>query len=288
MRRSLLRTVIRVAAFLIHVGALVPLYLIASPMGKPWRRAIVDLFFRGCCVLTGVTVHRHGRPAAETPILYVANHVSYLDVPALGTLLDATFVAKSEVAAWPLFGWLARLSRTIFIQRSPRQADAERDLLAARLRAGDNVVLFPEGTTSDGTGLLPFKSSLFSAVGDGGATPWVQPVSIAYTRLADGCPVTPALAPLYAWLGEAEFAPHLWAVFGMKGVHVEIAFLPAVDARVFPSRKALARHCADEIARGLAWSRARAGHAPIGVTRPDVAPHPALAESEAALSPIGS
>jgi 1-acyl-sn-glycerol-3-phosphate acyltransferase len=279
---SLFRAGVRATVFLIHVGGLVLLYLISSPLGKPWRRAVVDLFFRGCCALTGVTVHRHGQALHATPVLYVANHVSYIDVPALGHLLDATFVAKSEVSAWPVFGWLARLGRTIFIQRSPRHADVERDLLAARLAAGDSVILFPEGTTSDGTGILPFKSALFSAVDGDGATPWVQPVTIAYTRLADGRPITPALAPLYAWLGDAEFAPHLWSVFGMKGIHVEVVFHPIVDARDFPSRKVLARHCADEIARGLAWSRARAGQAPV---KADV---PLIAEPTAALSPVGS
>jgi 1-acyl-sn-glycerol-3-phosphate acyltransferase len=284
----LFRAVVRGAAFLIHVGGLVPLYLIASPLGKYWRPAIVNLFFRGCCALTGLMVRPHGRVTSAKPVLYVANHVSYLDVPALGTLLDATFVAKSEVAAWPLFGWLARLGRTIFIRRSPRRADAERDLLAARLKAGDNVILFPEGTTSDGTALLPFKSTLFSAVGDSGATPWVQPVSIAYTRLADGRPITPALAPLYAWLGDAEFVPHLWSVFGMKGVEVEVVFHPAVDVRDFPSRKALARHCADEIARGLTWSRTHAGHSPVEADVPKIAPHPALPVPGAAFSPGGT
>jgi 1-acyl-sn-glycerol-3-phosphate acyltransferase len=239
-------------------AALVPVYLLSAPLGRRPRRAVAALFLRGCRALTGLSVRQFGYPASRNPVLYVANHTSYLDIVALGSLLDATFVAKREVAAWPLFGWLARIGRTIFISRSPHQVDSERDLLAARLSAGENLLLFPEGTTGDGSRVLPFKSALLSAVGEGGGTPWVQPISVAYTRLADGRPLTPALAALYAWFGDAELAGHLWSVFGLEGAHMDVIFHPVVDARAFASRKVLARHCEVEIARGLSWSRAAA------------------------------
>lgn len=186
MKRSHVRAGLRATGFLALTVALVPVYLLSSPLGSRPRRAVAALFLHGCRVLTGLSLRRLGQPASRSPVLYVANHASYLDIVALGSLLDVTFVAKREVSSWPLFGWLARIGRTIFISRSPHHVDAERDLLAARLLVGENLLLFPEGTTGDGSRVLPFKSAPFSSVGDGGGTPWVQPISVTYARLADG------------------------------------------------------------------------------------------------------
>jgi 1-acyl-sn-glycerol-3-phosphate acyltransferase len=278
---------LRATGFLALVVALVPVYLLSAPLGRHIRRAVAALFLRGCRALTGLSIRRFGYPVSREPVLYVANHSSYLDIVALGSLLDATFVAKREVAAWPLFGWLAQIGRTVFISRSPYQVDAERDLLVARLSAGENLLLFPEGTTSDGTRLLPFKSALLSSVGEGGGTPWVQPISVAYTRLADGRPITSALSALYAWFGDAELVGHLWSVFGLEGAEMDVIFHPLVDARTFPSRKALARHCETEIARGLSWSRAAALDSDP-LEHPVFSPGPSLAAPEEAFSPAGS
>ncbi len=242
---------------------------------------------RACRALTGLSIRRLGRPATRKPVLYVANHVSYLDIVAMGSLLDATFVAKREVSAWPLFGWLARIGRTVFISRSPQHVGAERDLLVSRLAAGESLLLFPEGTTGDGSRVLPFKSALFSSVGEGGGTPWVQPISVAYTRLTDGRPITPALSGLYAWFGDAALVPHLWSVFGLEGAEMDVIFHPLIDARTFPSRKALARHCEAEIARGLSWSRATALE-PDRLEGPALASSPILTAPEEAYSPAGS
>ncbi len=245
------------------------------------------MFFQGSCALAGLAIRRLGDPATKQPTLYVANHASYLDIVALGSFLDATFVAKREVSAWPLFGWLARIGRTIFISRSPHHVDAERDLLVSRLSAGENLLLFPEGTTGDGSSVLPFKSALFSSACEGGGTCWVQPISVAYTRLADGRPVTPALSALYAWFGDMDLAPHLWSVFGLEGAETVIIFHPLVDARTFPSRKALARHCEAEIARGLSWSLA-AARDPDGFKSSAAGRQPILAAPEGTFSPANS
>ena len=101
-------------------------------------------------------------------MLFAANHVSYLDITVLGSLLDASFIAKTEVAGWPLFGWLARLQRSVFIDRRARSTAHQRDSIAARLAAGEALILFPEGTSGDGNRLLPFKSALFSVADHAG------------------------------------------------------------------------------------------------------------------------
>ena len=134
-----------------------------------------------------------GRPFAACPTVYVANHVSYLDVLVLGALLDGTFIAKSEIASWPLFGLLCRLTGTLFVRRHWRSALIQRNALAGRMRQGESFILFGEGTSSNGLGVLPIKTSLLSV-----AEPWildcpvaVQPVTLIYARHADGMPIGP-------------------------------------------------------------------------------------------------
>src|SRR6185437_1390398 len=127
-----------------------------------------------------------------------SNHTGYLDISVLGSRLPASFIAKSEVARWPLFGWLAKLQRSVFVDRQVRSTAQQRDAIAERLAAKDALILFPEGTSNDGTFVLPFKSALFSVVFGKSETPvTVQPVSLAYTRL-DGLPIGRALRPFFA------------------------------------------------------------------------------------------
>src|ERR1044071_8436357 len=143
--------------------------------------------------MLGLRVRAIGRPTATRPVLFAANHVSYLDITIFGSLIAGSFIAKHEVAKWPLFGWLAKLQRSVFIDRRVRSTADQRDSIAARLAANEALILFPEGTSGDGNRVLPFKSALFSVADDipgraaaGAVT--VQPVSIAYTRL-DGIPL---------------------------------------------------------------------------------------------------
>jgi 1-acyl-sn-glycerol-3-phosphate acyltransferase len=193
-----------------------------------------------------------GRKVEARPVLFAANHISYLDITVLGSLLDASFIAKTEVAGWPLFGWLARLQRSVFIDRRARSTAHQRDSIAARLAAAEALILFPEGTSGDGVRLLPFKSALFS-VADHAATGavTVQPVSIAYTRL-DGMPIGRALRPFFAWYGAMSLAPHLWRMLGLGRLEVVVEFHPPTSLAACGSRKALARYCEERVAEGLA------------------------------------
>ena len=167
-----------------------------------------------------------------------------------GSLLPASFIAKSEVARWPLFGWLAQLQRSVFVDRQVRSTARQRDTIARRLAAGDALILFPEGTSGDGNRILPFKSALFSAAAAVEGLS-VQPVSIAYTRL-DGLPSGRALRPLFAWYGAMTMAPHLWRVLGLGTVEIVVEFHPPTTLAACGSRKALARYCEEQIAAGLA------------------------------------
>ncbi len=228
-------------------------YLFAAPLSRPVRTAVARSWYRGCSWLCALKVRVRGYPVGDGPVLYTANHVSYLDVVVLGGLLDAAFAAKAEVVRWPVIGPLAKLQRTIFIERTATRTSVENTEVHHRLAMGESVIIFPEGTSSDGRRVLPFKSALFEIVNPRrlGRDTWVQPVSLAYPRYADGRPLTGGLQACYAWYGDATLVGHLVRVFGLRGAAVEVTFHEPVRASAFAGRKALARHCETRVATGV-------------------------------------
>jgi lyso-ornithine lipid O-acyltransferase len=207
------------------------------------------LFHRGLARSLGIRIVCHGLPVRQRSVLFIANHVSWADIPVLGARIRAAFVAKADVAGWGMVGWFADLARTVYVERErPRSAGEQRDAIAERLARGESVILFPEGTNGDGTHVLPFKSSLF-AVTDTLPDTLVQPVTIAYTRV-NGMPVTRERLPDLAWIGDTELMPHAMAFMALGRVRAEIIFHPAVRAADVGGRKALARHCETVIGDG--------------------------------------
>lgn len=230
------------------------------PFGRRIPDKIAGLWSRAGTRICGLRLWVNGSPVARDGVVFAANHVSYLDIPVLGGLIDATFVAKREVSTWPLFGFLARLQRTVFVSRSPRDAGGEIAKLRTRLDGGERLIVFPEGTSSDGRGVLPFKTSLFSAVHDGDNSPaacWVQPVSISYPRYADGRPLILGMQDHYAWHGDMTLFDHLLGVFARRGALVEVTFHPPVCSTDFKNRKDLARHCETTVRRGVELAHSR-------------------------------
>lgn len=243
---------LRFAAFLLWTLAAVPPYLVLLAGGSRRCSAYARGYFRVVCKLIGFHVVARGAPISPArPTLFVSNHASYLDIIVLGSLLESCFVAKAEVAGWPGFGFLARIARTVFVDRKRGATARERDQIGRRLAEGDSLILFPEGTSDDGNRVLPFKSSLFAvAEADGRLLP-VQPVSLAYTRL-DGRVLSRALRPFYAWYGDMTLAGHLFAALGLGEVTVEVIFHPVTSLAEFPDRKALSSHCHDVVGHGVA------------------------------------
>lgn len=194
--------------------------------GRGMPPAVTMKWHRGARWLAGVKVQVSGAPVLDRPALMLSNHVSYLDIVVLGSVLPCSFVAKAEVESWPIFGWLAKQQRTIFVQRDPRRAKGQLEDMKRRLQDGGCLVLFPEGTSSDGSRVLPFKSSLLQAseieMPDTGQVE-VQTISIAYSRL-DGMPMGRALRPFFAWYGDMELAPHLINLLGIGAVTVDLTF----------------------------------------------------------------
>jgi len=230
---------------------LVPVHIAYNIFGKQrFRMSLV--FHRLLLKILGFRVRAHGVMASTSPVLFVANHSSYLDIPVLGALIPAAFVAKSEVASWPLFGWLAKLQHTVFVKRHPRHAGEQRDQIKERLAGGDSLILFPEGTSTDGLRVLPFKSSLFSVTEKlpDGQPIMIQPVSVACTEL-DGMPLLRDWRHFYAWYGDMTFLGHLWDVFAFGRYTVDVVFHQPVDPGSFADRKALAAYCQEQVARGI-------------------------------------
>ncbi len=250
----------RLSAYIAWTVPLMPVQALGLALQRRWVASFPRFYHRRCRRILGIEVCVIGVPAASRPVLFAANHISYLDITVLGSLLDASFIAKTEIAGWPLFGWLARLQRSVFIDRRMHSAVRQRDSIAARLAAGEALILFPEGTSGDGNRLLPFKSALFGVAdrvsghippdrAAGAVT--VQPVSIAYTRL-DGMPLGRVLRPFFAWYGSMSLAPHLWRMLGLGRLEVVVEFHPPTSLDVCGSRKALARYCEERVAEGLA------------------------------------
>jgi lyso-ornithine lipid O-acyltransferase len=252
---SPLRSATRLGAYFLLTLALLPAQAVAIGLRLRLAEAIPLFYHRLCCRILGFRVLIIGEMSAARPTLFVCNHSSYIDITVLASCIPAGFIAKAEVARWPFFGLLARLQRCVFIERRPSRAAHHRDTIAARLAGGDNLILFPEGTSDDGNRVLPFKSALFSVAGADleAAALTVQPVSIAYTRL-DGMPIGRMLRPYFAWYGDMGLLPHLWAMAGLGETTIELRFHAPVDLARFASRKALADHCYETVSSGLATS----------------------------------
>lgn len=243
---GMLRAVFRFSAFVIMTLLYMLFYRFSR--SPEWQRRIAAQWFRCTGHIIGLKLQATGQafprevrggpsPSVLPSVLYVANHVSSLDIFVLGLKLDAVFVAKSDVADWPLLGRLACMRQCVIVTRQAAQVAKEARLIRAHLQAGRNVILLPEGTTGDGGRLLPFKSSLLAAV-DGLPHSLVQPGTIAYPDLVRG----EADASL-AWYGDMSMMSHLWSVLGRASAPTRAYFHAPLAASDFPCRKTLAETC---------------------------------------------
>lgn len=249
---------LRLTRIVLYVGLtapLMPVQAAAVALNLRLARTLPRWYHRLSCRVLGIRLAYDGKPIETQPALYVCNHTGYLDIEILGAALEASFISKAEVRNWPWFGWLAKLQRSVFIDRVRTAAAGHRNAIVERFDQGDRLILFPEGTSSDGGHVLPFKSSLFSVAEyrKDGVPVAVQPVAVAYTRL-DGIPMGRSYRPFFAWYGDMDLAPHLWTLLGLGVLSVELTFFPPVTIDQFASRKELAQHCYRVIGDGVAAS----------------------------------
>lgn len=232
--------------------------------------------------LWGIRFRQIGQVARSRPVLIVANHTSWLDIPVISTICDLSMISKAEVKNWPVFGPFGKLQRTIFVDRTARMRTADhRDEIHSRLAEGDVLVLFPEGTSSDGHQVLPFKSALLSVAEqdfseDSGVDELlIQPLSVTYTGLY-GLPLERRLKPFCSWYADMELPSHMWEFLKLGPIDVTLELHEPVTLAAFGNRKALTAHCQKVVAEGVAT--ALAGRLTDDkVTAPQVHAAPALA-----------
>ncbi|SIQ98410.1 MULTISPECIES: lysophospholipid acyltransferase family protein [unclassified Bosea (in: a-proteobacteria)] len=237
-----LGAMLRLGALAAGTLALLPLQLAAMRLAPERAGALPRRFHRLACLCLGVRRRVRGTPPPPgAGVLIVANHVSWLDICVLGAERTLSFVAKSEVAGWPVIGSLADLQRTVYIDRQRRGATAgTAALMGARLAAGDDIVLFAEGTTGDGTRILPFRSSLLGAahhaIDEAGGDVTVYPLAITYTGI-QGLPGGRTGRAALAWYGDTELVPHLKHVLASGKIDVELEWGAPIAMGRATSRK---------------------------------------------------
>ncbi|MEP3430699.1 MAG: lysophospholipid acyltransferase family protein [Roseibium sp.] len=231
---------------------LIPLQWICMKLNFSLQRKLPQIWHVIAIRLVGIRIEQIGQPSCDRPLLITSNHASWVDITVIGSLMPLSFIAKSEVSGWPIFGLLAKLQRTVFVNRTKRTETGQvASVIAERMATGDAMVLFAEGTSNDGNCVLPFRSALLGAatraLGDeDGAEVWVQPLSIAYQGFY-GVPMGRAHRPHAAWYGDMELAGHLWGIFTSGALDVIIRWGDPVLVDRTTDRKALTKRLESDV-----------------------------------------
>ena len=212
------------------------------------RDRIVRLFHRGVLRCFNIEVTTEGVLHAGIPTLYISNHVSYLDIFVLGSQVPGKYIAKAEVAKWPLFGFLAKLQDTFFIERRSRKVGNQIEQIKQHLLKKNSLVLFPEGTSNIGTFVAPFHSSFFQSADDNDIT--IQAITVAYTHYENQL-MDRQQRDFYAWYKPRKILTHFVNGLGLGRGIAKLTFHAPVKLEDFESRKACSTHCENEIRKGL-------------------------------------
>jgi 1-acyl-sn-glycerol-3-phosphate acyltransferase len=258
------RAVRRITMALIWTMLAIPVQAVLIRMPGRGKIRFARTYHSVLCRLIGMKVQVVGTPSASASTLYVSNHSSWLDILVLGAVLEAAFVSKSEVGEWPVIGTVARLGRTVFVSRKRNHTGREAEDIQRRLVSGDNIILFPEGTSNDGTRVLPFRSSFLAVAQD---AKQVQPVSLVYDRLG-GLPACRRDRPLFAWYGDMDIASHFWRIARRPGARATVLLHEPADPSGFPDRKTLTAAASEVVAEGAALLRQNRPVQPLPMRAP--------------------
>lgn len=244
-----MRLILRVAGMVAGFAVCVPFHYLWKllPGRSPWPQMFLG--WAGWCA--GLRVRTEGEPLGGR-VLFVSNHVTWLDILALGGATPAIFVSRDDVEGWPLVGWAARLNDTIYVARQARrEVHGQADRLRRALAAGRAVALFPEGTTEGGHEVLPFRPSLFASLFPPLEGVKVQPIAIDYGAGAEEI----------AWVGEEPAGSNAKRVLSRKGtIPVVLRFLAPIDPQAAGDRKVLAARARAEVVESLAIFERGEGH----------------------------
>lgn len=248
-----MQTVLKAHLFFLWCGIMVPLQMIVMIFHRGRGAYLIPhIWQKGVCRIFGLKVIVEGSPLHDRQTVFVCNHLSYLDIPVLGSVLKASFIAKKDVAGWPVFGFLSRLQQTAFISRSRQDAGKEKNALSNMLDEGKSLILFAEGTSTDGADVAPFKSSLFSmTLDDNRHALTIQPVTLRIEQVDGKTPEAQGIRDLYAWHGDMTMPPHLKGFTACRGAVIRLVFHDPVDPKAFTDRKIMADHCREKVRAGL-------------------------------------
>ena len=253
-----LRVILRALPLIILVFGGLAILLLVRLIERPFfglRRPITPYITQTVCrtafIILGISYSSAGTPLHGAGAV-VANHASWLDIFALNARKRIYFVSKSEVAGWPGIGWLARATGTVFIKRDRREVNSQITLFRDRLAAGHKLLFFPEGTSTDGLQVLPFKPALFAAFFDPVLRDTMQMQAVTVNYIApDG-----ADPRFYGWWGDMDFGPHLLSTLAAKRQgRVHVVYQLPVKVADYPDRKALAKAMEAQVRAGLAEHR---------------------------------
>tara|TARA_R110002072_G_scaffold60932_1_gene154074 strand:+ start:183 stop:986 length:804 start_codon:yes stop_codon:yes gene_type:complete len=249
-----------IATFKFTLFALVS--LITTPMQLTLMRfykgkglyCLPMLWHKIICHIFRIKVTIHGKQHKDTQTIFISNHISYLDIPVIGSTIQASFVAKKDVASWPVFGLLSKLQQTAFISRDRGDAAQGKNTLDTMLHEGKNLIIFPEGTSTDGQSVKDFKSSLFAVTMQESLSHIkIQPITIKVISADKKAITTQKERDLYAWHLDMEtpLAPHLWLFARHRGAEISMTFHEPISPQNFSDRKTLAKTCQLTVSNGL-------------------------------------
>jgi lyso-ornithine lipid O-acyltransferase len=241
---------LRAVLFVLITLPLMPLQAIFIVLWPPMARVFPHYYHKVLARVLGFRSVVHGKLPVAGPCLIVSNHVSWIDIVVLSAVAPVSFVAKREVGTWPLFGWLSKLQRSVFVNRERRHSTRHsHSELETRIAQGDRVVLFPEGTSHDGASVLPFKSSFFAAA----TAPDIAlvPVTLVYKHNW-GLPITRRSRGTFAWYADMDLLPHVWGALCGGPLTVEIIIHPPLATEIGLNRKTACEVAERTIRRSLA------------------------------------
>lgn len=234
----------------IWILLMLPVFFIFKHLLTSRMNIFYKFFHHVCCYLFAMKVSTEGAISDLKPTLFLSNHISYLDIFALGSKLPGYFIAKSEVAGWPILGKLAKMQNTLFFERKGNKIRAQLSIMSDHFDEKKNLILFPEGTSTEGEHVEPFKSSLLQSVEQAVNTVTIQPVTIAYTHYKNK-PMNREVRDQYAWYATMPFGSHFFNALGLKKSSVKIIFHPTVVLTNFETRKECASYCWQQVSKGL-------------------------------------
>lgn len=211
------------------------------------------LYYFLVCKIYGIKIEINGTPEKNNHVVFVSNHISYIDIPVVGSILPATFIAKSEVRTWPILGILASLAQTVFIKRTRDAATETIHDIQLALNKNRSLILFPEGTSAQGFNVLPFKSTIFNLFlhEDLKDKLLIQPFTICLQKINGKSVSSTQDQDIYAWYGDMTMMPHLWTLGKYKNIYISLDFHPSLHIKSYDNRKELANACHFIVQQGL-------------------------------------